>query len=98
MRTFGTELAPDWHPNVWKKRQSARQGRIYCGGCLAVVACKHIGGDGKRDAWLRMAEAVADGHDVDTTARDELAGMGVPQPMERELRHANSPGEGAPVG
>src|SRR6516165_4064022 len=79
------------------EKQSARQGGIYCGGRLAVVACKHIGVDGKRDAGLRMTEAFADGHDVHT-AGDELACVGVPQPMEGDFRHADSPGERAPVG
>ena len=40
------------------EKQSARQGGIYCGGRLAVVACKHMGVDRKSYARLCMAEVV----------------------------------------
>src|SRR5579871_2195027 len=56
-----------------------------------------MGVNRKRNARFRMTQASRDRHDIDT-ARDQLAGMGMPEGVERDLRHSEALGGFAPVG
>ena len=80
---IATELLP-------KRRVDGR-----CG--LAVVRMKHVGIDRKRDAWPGMAQAFADGDDINI-AGDQLRGVGMPKGVKRDVGYADALGEVAPVG
>ena len=63
---------------------------------LLSSRCKHVGIDRKGDARLGVAEALRDRDDINP-AGDQLAGMGMPQRVERDLWHPNAFGKVAPV-
>jgi hypothetical protein len=55
---------------------------------LAVVFLEQVGVDAQGDIGLGVTHALADRHDVDVSV-DQLAGVSVPQRMERHLWHAD---------
>src|SRR5262249_54530281 len=85
--SFSTNLVPFALP---KRRVDGCRG-------LAVVRMEHVGVDRKSDTRLGVPQAFADGDNVDV-AGDQLRGVGVPQPMKRDLGHTKTLGDIAPIG
>jgi len=74
-----------------------RQGRVDRLGRLGVPLLEQVGVDLERDVRVGVPEAIGDHDDVDTGS-NKLAGVRVPQSMERDVAHSDRGGYVRPFG
>jgi hypothetical protein len=86
------KMPPDCQRPVWRSCRWRFHGRIDCLCGLAIILAEQVGVSPQRDVGLGVAEAPANGHDVDIGI-DELTGITVPQDVEGHAPVADTLGK-----